>query len=148
MFHVMLLIPVPGNQPGCTFPPGHGAAAAAGLGAVQECVQGAACGRLRVSQSWHPKQGTDRWSVWMGHVSLGAVSDSALLWLWRHITPPMFLHWVHAVPPTQNREEAGRICFLFVSQQRGYCALFPGCNEAGGDGKSLPVPPSLSFQAL
>lgn len=65
MLHVMLLIPVAGNQPGCTFPPGHSAAAAAGLGAVQDGVQGAACGGLRVSQSWHPKQGTDRWSVWM-----------------------------------------------------------------------------------
>lgn len=50
-----------------------------------------------------------------GHVSLGAVSDSALLWLWRYITPPMSLHWVHAVPPAQNREEAATglfsICF-------------------------------------
>lgn len=109
MLRVMLIIPVPGNAAWpcvCTW---GRRCCSCRFGICPGCCAG--------SSQWGPQAERARagsrsgaltgWSVWVGRVSLGAAGDSALPWLSGHVITPMSLRWLHAVPPTQNREEVG-----------------------------------------
>lgn len=76
--------------------------------------------------------------------------DSALPWLSGHVITAMSLCWLHAVPPTQNREEAGTgsVSYLFPSREaavlgrRGSLCHFLGAvrrEVTGGLCLSLPL---------
>lgn len=82
-------------------------------------VQGAASGGLGQSKAGTQSGALTTWSVWMGHVSLGAAGDSALPRLLGHVITATSLCWLHTVPPTQNREEVGTVsvAYLFPSRE-------------------------------
>lgn len=144
-------------QPGCMFPPGHGPAAAAGLGAAQEGCLGNSQWGTQTEQARAGSQSgaVTPWSVWVGHVSLVLRVTQPCLG-----SQDMSSTHTPALTPrcpshTEQRRGGNRVCFLFVSQQRGCCAgqegvpvLFPGCSEAGADGRVSACPSLSSFQVL